>query len=91
MGIITANKHPNPITRTGEKIGSLWLLLTLLLSAFSIGGEITWVILFAYLAYVAYVGVTLFSFEIVPGFAIIEKIPDATSIYTTIRAIFPYL
>jgi hypothetical protein len=91
IGIITASRHPNPITRTGEKIGSIWLLITLLIYNLDIGSELAWIILFVYLAYIAFVGVSLFVYEIVPGFAFTEMIPDLSTIYLHVRAIFPYL
>lgn len=91
IGIITASRHPNPITRSGEKIGSLWLLLTLLLNIFASGSDISLILLFVYLAYLAFVGVSLFVYDIVPGFVFIEQIPDLSSIYLHSRAIFPYI
>jgi hypothetical protein len=86
IGIITARRHANPITRTGAKIGSIWLFITLLLSVLEGYSEVSWVILFVYLLYVTFVGVSLFVHDIVPGFSIIEKIPDLTTLYLYIRA-----
>lgn len=91
IGIITSAKHPNPITRTGAKIGSIWLAITLLLGALGNYSELSWIVLFVYILYVAFVGVSLFVHDIVPGFSALEKIPDITRLHTYFRAFFPYL
>lgn len=56
LGIITASRHANPITRTGAKIGSLWIFVTILLTILlKSNSDILWIILFAYLFFVAFV------------------------------------
>lgn len=34
LGIVTAARHENPITRTGTKVGSVWIFLIILLTSF---------------------------------------------------------
>ena len=91
IGIITASRHPNPITRAGAKISSIWLFVTLLLGALGNYSEISWIVLFLYILYVTFVGVSLFVHDVVPGFAAIEAIPSITEVHTYFRACFPYI
>lgn len=92
LGIITASRHNNPITRTGAKIGSLWMFVTLLLVIlFQNNSDIIWVILFVYLFFVAFVWASLFVSNTIIGFSILESIPSLTTIYGSLRAVPNYL
>ncbi len=92
LGIITASRHANPITRTGAKIGSLWIFVTILLTILlKSNSDILWIILFAYLFFVAFVWASLFVSNTIIGFSILESIPSLKTVYGSLRVVPTYL
>ena len=90
FGIIAAGRHPNPITRVGVKIGSIVAFLLVALTVFGNQIELIGILLFVYLLFVAFVGVSLFVQNVVVGFSLFEKIPNLSSVYAFVRVLPAY-
>ena len=92
IGLFTAANYPSIHTKTGAKLWSIVLILFLLTQLlFWIGNIFSMIILISYIAWVVFIGISLFLLESVLEFPIIQKIPSSLEADDMFRAFMVYI